>query len=646
MLTAPFYLESLINSGLLKARLSTELENRTGVFIDPDTIEFKLFPLPGLQLLDFDHTFNPQFRLTVQRTEVDLALLKLFGGKIAVDKIRVIAPQLRYTPTPDTPQMGDFEFQIPEDAVNELFALFPDSQDTLELEVIQAKTDFFDAMDAQFLVHRDNRAVIFKARATGIDISHGTLPEFDKRTENKIRHLTIQQAFFDLQLDKTNTLSGSLRLLSPQAGLTDLPGNVLACDRMDLNFSLSRDNISATLSPVSFSYPKAQVGIEFHQDFKNNRSAISFSGRQIDIVQARAACLPVLKGNDVVDELFDILRAGTAKYISVSFASRSLSKLFLAENLVLKGSASGATVHIPEVPLIAREASGRAAVKNGVLSIDVQKARIDTATVTGGHLDVDLRTNEDLIFEGDFDLDVNMEKLPETLITLLPDTTLARELARISEISGRADAKLGLRMTTEQAMPDVEVQAVNLDIRGRYNRVPLPILVKGGQFSYKADIVVLRNADVTLPDAATIKGLNGSVDFTADPVLHIDTAAADLFLSRLMPWIAQTPQVLSLIAPAVNLNGNIRVDKTVLKGPMFHPAKWVFEIQGSGSNVDIGFTDKSFALRNVSGLFKVNEGRVDVSGLDAGITDLSWLKDSVSKDYLESIRLPLHVIEC
>ncbi|MCG8615490.1 MAG: AsmA-like C-terminal domain-containing protein [Desulfobacterales bacterium] len=646
VLTAPFYLESLINSGLLKAKLSAELENRTGVFIDPETIEFKIFPLPGLQLLDFDHAFNPQFRLSVERTEVDLALLKLFSGQIAVDKIRITAPRLTYTPLSDAPDMGDFEFKIPEDAVNELFALFPDSQDTLELEVIQARTDFFKTMDAQFLVYRDNRAVIFKARTDGIDITHGQIPAFDQSTGDRIQTLKIQQAFLDLKLDNTNTLSGSLRLTSPKAGMTDLSGNLLAADRMELDFSLSRDRISATLPPVNVSYPGAAIGVDFQYDVQNNRPTLSFTGKNIDIGQAREVCLPILGGYPVVDELFDILRAGTAGDISVSFSADSLAELFLTENLLLKGSATGATVHIPEVPLIAKEASGRATMKNGVLSIDVQKAQVDTATVTSGQLDVDLRKDENLIFEGKFSLDVNMEQLPATLISLLPGTTLAQELARITKISGRADAELGLRMTMDQSIPDVEVKADNLDILGLYNRVPLPISIQGGQFSYKADVVTLQETGVKLSDAANITGLSGSVDFTSDPVLHIGQAAADISLGPLLPWMAANPPVMSLLSPAVNLKGALRVDSITLDGPMFHPEKWTFEIQGSGSDVDVGFTDKTFAVRKVSGGYKVNERRVDVSGLDATVTDLSWLEASVSPDYLNSIRLPLQVIEC
>ena len=86
-------------------------------------------------------------------------------------------------------------------------------------------------------------------------------------------------------------------------------------------------------------------------------------------------------------------------------------------------------------------------------------------------LDINLIHHHDVPFSGQFPLKVDLGELPAALISLLPDTTLAREMSKISALTGRADAVLELNKTQAHKDLDVKVTAKNIQANGSYNFV-------------------------------------------------------------------------------------------------------------------------------------------------------------------------------
>ena len=651
VLLSPYFIEPLINSKTLKSKLSAEIRKKTGVLVEPEGIEFMLFPNPGICFLNFQHEFNERIRLTIDRIEVDLDLINLFNRRVSVKKIQVEGPRLIYSPpgstAPRLPALADrtpFQFKIPEDAVTELFALFPDSQDDLEIMVKQAKTDYFDTMDARFLVFKDNRSMVFKSTIKGINLSPGQLPGLDRLTRNSVQMIQVEEMAVNLRLDSTNTLYGNTSLTAPAVRLTRIPGKPLSAKSLNLDLSLSKEVISARLAPAEFIYPKAGIGVEFKNNHKAGHSAITFTGSKVDISQAREVCLPLLAGNDVVDSLFDILRAGTAEDITVGFQANSLANLFNGENLVLKGSATSARVKIPEVPLIAENVHGSAIVDKGILCVKAEKGKAAGASITGGDLDIHLLEDDEVPFKGRFTLKADLSTLPRTLISLLPETGLAKELVQVSKISGRADAVLSLNMPKGKKELDVRVWAKNINATSRYDRTPLPVQIREGSFSYEEDTVTLTNISGTL-GKSLVQDIDARIDISDTLNLKIEKAKANLILDDLVPWMKSHPPVMALIHPARNLKGNLTLDQVVLNGPMFEPAQWQFSINGSGDEISIDFGRDRFSAQKISGRFKMNEQALNVADLQAEIIDISWLEGAVDPDYLSSIRMPLQVMQ-
>ncbi|MDD9304853.1 MAG: AsmA-like C-terminal domain-containing protein [Desulfobacter sp.] len=651
LIAAPLVIEPFLNSPPVKARSIWEIKKISQIDVLPDDIEFFIAPLPGLRFLNLDIPLNQEMSLAIKQLEVKIDLSQLLKRKIAVSQILMDNPDLKYspkTPSPSKPSGPSHLFhtplQMPDQTIERLFTLFPDSQDDLEIIVNQAQTDYFALMDARFQVFKDNRSLKFNARIKEVDLKKDQISSFDLSMNDQVQRIRVQDIFLTLSLDRDNTLSGKIRLNRPQITLSG-QGPALAAEDLNIGFSLSKDHMTAALEPAVITYPKARVSIDFSDNKNDKKTAVTFKGKDIDIGQAREVYLDLLKGNQVIDILFDILRGGTAKEIVVGFKAQSLLKLFDGNNLELDGNAESAIVKIPEVPLIVDTVFGRARVDKGILHIENPTGKIGSTRLDSGTLDIDLRQDDIVPFKGRFQLNTGLDELPQTLISLLPGTQLAKELEQVSQVQGRADAVLELEMPENNTPLKVRVWAKNINARARYRRVPLPIRIDTGQFHYEPESIVISNIKGQL-GTSPIKDLFAKItNLEQAPVLTIKNANARLNIAQFMPWIKKQPSIMDLVSPAQALNGTLIVDQMTMEGPMFSPDQWQFDIQGSGSEICVKFQNKDFSIENLSGQFQTDQDNLNVSLGTAKITDISWLDMRIDPKALSSVALPLQLIK-
>lgn len=651
VLITPYLITPLINTTLVKTKISTLINSYSGVEIEPELINFRLTPLPGIQLNGIEHSFNEIFHIAIDAVNIDIDVMKLFDRKIAISRIEVEHPVFKYTPlkksikpTQAPRTLKPLQFKIPTQEIDTLFALFPNSQDSLEVIVKKAKSEYFDDMDGRFIIFKNKREMVFKAKGQGLRIAQDQFPDFNFFRQNGIKAIQAKDLSLGLRLDSTNTLKGTLNIIDPRVFIPKSLKHPLAAQTLDLKFILSKDLISATLAPAVITYPQANLSIEFSDTPRTKTSAITFTGQDVDIAQARQVCLPLIQGNEVVDSLFDILRAGKAKQILVGFKSDSLSTLFDGDNLYLKGSAAAARVKIPETELLAENVFGDAMVNKGVLSVTTSKGHVATTHIKNGTLAVDLMNHEDIPFKGRFNLETNLTDLPDILISLLPDTVLAEELALISKISGNADAVLDLEMAPGQEDLGVKVLADNITATGFYDRIPLPIKINHGQFFYDQDKITITDFSGKL-GKSPINNINASVDIAGIPFLRIKTANSLLTLEEVMSWAKDHEPVMALLSPVQTVSGTLTLDQINITGPMFNPEKWQFNINGSGENNQIGFNGDTSSIQDFSGRFNLTDKSYWIKEITARITDLTWLGYTVESPNLASIDLPIHLFE-
>jgi AsmA-like C-terminal region len=646
LLVSPHLLEQVVNLARVKDKISSYIEQKTGVDIDQDKIEFVLFPQPGVRFKEIELSLGTMVELEIGAAHIDINILKLFKGQFAVSKILIESPHIQFTP-PEVAQVPaepgqTVDFRFPKQEIEQLFALFPDSQDTLELKINNIKTDYFDAMDGSFFVSNANQTLIFTALISGLNLRADQFPE--NSFSQKIDAIKSDKINMTVKLDGEGSLAGNIRVASPRILANKILEKALAGDMLDFDFQFSREKVSVALKPVVFSFPHARVGGAFTQDKPGEKTAITFTGDDIDIAQAGKVCLTLLGSNEVVDNLFDILRGGTASDVTVGFTSKTPATLFDGENLFLTGSASNSLVKIPQTPLIAQQVQGDAVLEKGILHIKARKGQVSDTFIKEGWLDIDLLNHEDIPFKGEFNLHSDLSTLPKTLISLLPDTLLARELALVKAVVGKTDARLKLAMKSMQEDLLVEVWAENLSLKGHYGRIPLPITITGGSFVYTAEKVVLKEVSGSLAQSF-FENMNAVVDLGQTPYFDIRSGPARIDPAQIWGWIKSYEPVTAMMSPVKNPGGNLVVDKIQLDGPIFEPDKWQFDILGSGSKIHMGVAQAEQAVKSISGSFHLTHEMADVQDVRGVIEDLSWLSYAVDTSHLKSIELPLKMFE-
>lgn len=646
---SPYLLEQIVNLPRVKQKVSSFIEQKTGVEIDQDEIDILFLPKPGVRFNEMVLSFGEMLQVDIGSIHIDINFSKLIKGKFAVSKILIESPHIRYTPPKIDPESivsaQPFQLRLPKEEIQQLFALFPDSQDTLELKIRDIKTDYFDTMDGSFFVSNTNQTLIFTAAILRLDLKKNQFPKGSFLQEMNIDAIESDEINMALKLDGAGVLTGNIQVTSPRVLASQIPETPLACDVLDFDFQFSRETLSLALKPVVFSYPPGRVGINFTDDKRGGKTAISFMGDDIDIAQAGKVCLTLMGSNEVVRNLFDILRGGTAKDVTVGFNSKTLATLFDGKNLFLTGSAENTRVKIPETPLIAQKVHGDAILKRGVLHIKAHKGQVSSTTlIKEGWLEIDLMNYEDIPFKGEFNLHSDLSTLPELLISLLPETVLAKELARVGQVVGQTDARLKLGMESMQKDLFVQVSAQNLSLKGNYDLIPLPITITNGSFLYTPEKVFLKDLSGSL-GGSFVQNLNAVVDFGQTPHVDIPSGTARIDLSQIFGWLKSYAPVLALMSPVKNTKGELVLDKIKLDGPFFEPGKWQFDINGSGEGINIGFAQDKQEIKSVFGSFHLTHKMVEVQGVNGLIKDLSWLAYAIDTPNLTSIELPLKIIE-
>ncbi|WP_020585887.1 AsmA-like C-terminal domain-containing protein [Desulfobacter curvatus] len=638
-----FAVTPLINTKQVKARLTRILQDKTGIEVRFDQLAFFLDPLPSLSITDISAQIDQRNRITINSARVELDPAQLLKLNAAIKRIILQSPELiqnkDITQKNKSMSPADFVLSV-KNRFDGLLDLSPTDTDHLDIIIANARSNYFDAMDCRVRITGRTRAAHIKAQISGFRLKTRSIPTLESVLKGRITEFEIPHLSVDCRHDENTFLAGNLKLTSLQAHLQTPKNHVIDAGEFDLKFALSEERITAHLAPLELVYPKGRVGMDLSLSPGHEASSIKFTGEQIDISQARQVCLPLLNGLETSQILFDILRAGTAQKITVGFKSQNINQLFNPENLFINGRAESATVKIPEVPVIVDNASGRAEMKDGILSIHPKTGHVKKTVITGGDLDINLVHQHTVPFSGKFPLKVDLAELPATLISILPDTTLAREMSNISGLTGRADAVLELNSIPTHRDLDVKVTAKNIQASGNYRRMPLPVRIDNGTFLLDKHEVVLKNMSGAIGNSR-ISNLNAGIDTRGSVPMNIKNMAANIILEQVVPLVDLLPGTREKLGPVKNLSGIMDIKDLRVEGPMFSPDLWQVYMTGQVNKGGVIFSDKTQGISDLFCTFNATPSTIKLSEITCAVKDAAWLEKNISPEYTQSIVLPL-----
>ena len=639
----PLAVTPLINTEPVKSKLTGFIQNRTGFKVGFNQLSFVFDPLPGICMTDIYARIDQGRLVKIDQAVVELDPVKLLEFKPTIRRITLQTPELitkqatAGTPAPTAPFNISSSLQK---GFDQLLALVPADTDHLDIIVINARSDYFNTMNCRMLMTGRTQTVDIKAQVSNFKLEPHRIPKLESALKGRITRIDIPYMSVALRHDKNTFLAGGLDITSLCA-FCKAPGNQCIQARdFDIDFALSQDGVTAHLAPLTLVYPRGRVGIDLSFSFGTKPSHIDFTGEQIDISQARQVCLPLLKGLRTSAALFDILRAGVAKKIRVGFKANEMDHLFNVNNLFIDGCAESATVKIPEVPVIAENVSGCAKMKDGVLSIYPEQGHVGKTVISGGDLDLDMAHPHTVPFSGKFPLNIDLSDLPSTLIALLPETSLAREMSKISGLAGRADAVLELNHKEVHDDLDVRVDARIIQANGNYGRLPLPIRIDSGGLVVDNRKVVLKNMAGSVADSR-ISNLNADINTRGSLPMNIKNMAATIILEQASGLVDLFPGARKKLGPVTKLSGTMGIELLNIHGPMLRPDQWKYHMKGKVNKGAVTFSDKSKAVCDLFCRFNAAPSQITLSDTACTINNLAWLERNILPSYTQSIVLPL-----
>ncbi len=356
---------------------------------------------------------------------------------------------------------------------------------------------------------------------------------------------------------------------------------------------------------------------------------IDLKGRNLDLGAIRRVILARFGKNEVAAKVCKIVEGGRAKSASYSFRG-PLSDFKHINKMTIAVDVDRAPIFIPDINLHLDWASGPITIINGQLAGKGLTAAIGGSRARNGDLIVDL-PKEDKAFKLVLNIDADLSDLRRILKTVVHNRPFQEELAHFKDIKGRAQGTLRLGDDLDNLQTWVVVR--NMQAVGRYDRLPWPFNIQGGELEVAPERVSWDGLRCTLGPHG-IKKSSGLVSWGGGrgPRLEINSLRGEADLSDL--WQNSyldlggkrhfLRQVLAADISAVS--GTLRLREGSLKGPAARPAAWQYTAQGSVDNfrllarhlpeltssaLDGKLTDHGAVL---SGIFKVAGEKIYLDG--------------------------------
>lgn len=639
------FLEPVLNTLPVKTRVVRLIETHTGTRIDPAQLRLLLTPQPGIQVAQPVFSLTRDIDLAVDTIHLELDLPALLKKKIQVS--RVSLKELHIRTAADANETGvtfhdPLAFQFPKEQMTRMFTLLPDSETHVQVLLENSATPQFSRLTGSLLISKTDQTLQFDTQIQDLHVTREWLSRFFSAPDFRVDQLRSADARLHVRLNAETGITGHLGLgrfeiFSPRLTTVPVSGN-----ETRMHFSYLPDQVSFHLDTTSLTYPSAQVSMAFSNNPAHGKTVLTFQGRQVDISQAREASLALGSDSQVVRELFDILRRGTASDVSVGFHADSWNALFDPRHLTLEGTAEKARVKIPATPLTAEDVNGTARMSDGVLTIQTDTGTVERSHMHKGSLSIDLLHPSHVPFTGEFDLDVNLAELPAVLIRLLPDTRLAEEMAQVSDLEGRARARLTLAV--EPGQPDLHVAVAThpFSAAGLYDRVPFPLAVSRAVFVYEKNEVRITGLSGSIGNSR-VTGADARISITEAPHLDLAAEGMEIDIQDVWPELYSWEPFHTGVEPVKQMTGHLRFDSFHYSGPMFEWAQGTFDITGTGRDIRIGFTPETHDILELAGGFHVTESRIDLSDLTARVMNLDWLSGRIPPAYTSGITLPVSV---
>ena len=260
-------------------------------------------------------------------------------------------------------------------------------------------------------------------------------------------------------------------------------------------FRIDRDIIEVTLDNIDLDHPHLSLSGKFQKNKNSSQISLDLKGRDIDVAAARTTALVAGGDIPVIGHIFDIVKSGHVPAITFAAHGNRFADLGRLENFILKGHLVDGGIFIPGLRRDVDKVMGDVIIADGILEGKNLTARLGNSTGKNGHLNIGL-SGKNAPFHLDIMVDADLVQLPPVLKQVVGHQQFLKELDRVDDFRGAATGRLVLGESLGAITAHVVVTDFNLS--GTYNRLPYPLEIRGGLFSYDQHHIAVDNLRLSM----------------------------------------------------------------------------------------------------------------------------------------------------
>jgi len=607
MMAAMLIVPRLIDFASVKQKIQTGVTEKTDGTIDYQEIGLSYFP-----------------RLSIELRQVTLAIPELAEGRVAA---------LRISPELIPLLIGDLRLA------------------RIELDMPQLSLQLPEKEPKEPSARPSRLTDMGKSLAVAVAYFGQAIPSLDLQVDNgqlaiaRTKQKLVEIKGLNLEAEMSMADSDSVKA-SLQAKCAELKiyrnGHPETAKGLSLssNAEMAGDRLTVKLDRLALAEPALALAGDLSLAPTTPAISLNLSGADIDVDATRKTALALAGDTTPIKQIFDYLRGGQVSHISFTSHGGTLSELGDLNNILIKGQLQDGKVSVPGISLDLTEVFGEVVIDKGILQGTGLTASMEESTGRDGSLKIGLTQGNDL-FQLDLMMSVDLAETQSILHRVIRAPAFTAELEKIANLRGTGQGKLTLGDSLHDIKAKIEVSEIKLS--ADYQRVPLPITVEQGQFTFGKERLDLAQFSGSL-GKSQFAGLSGRLLWENDLSIEISSGRFDADMTELYPWLASLEGLRDTLQKNKKVTGRLALSTLLLKGEVSRPSAWQFTSTGTLQDLSIDTEAFPDIINIASGGFTIDTQQLTfaelrTSGQDAALTLSGSIKGFPQR--LEKIELSL-----
>ena len=361
---------------------------------------------------------------------------------------------------------------------------------------------------------------------------------------------------------------------------------VIKAAHINADIRIDNNRVAVSLKEINLDYPKLNVVGKLILARNEPGASLHLEGRQLDVESVRNVALKLAGGVPIVQKIFKRVKGGRVPLITLKIQGKSVSDFKDKKNIFIQGSMVDGKISIPKAGLDLEGVNGDAVISQGILEGENLVARYGNSRGRDGTLRVGLKRKPAPLYL-DIGVTADVEQIPPVLKRLVKNQSFQKELERIKNLRGNATGRLWLGEST--AAIKVRVDVSEFELAGNYGRIPFPLAIKGGRFSYKGKQVDVENLRGKLGQTSFAQ-LSAGLNWETEPALAVTSGKYEVLLEEVFPWLVSVERLPFHPDNIRTVDGVVALSTLSIKGPLLRPENWEVASTGEIKNLTLNTT--------------------------------------------------------